>query len=237
MSINTKQQHSSGSCLAYIGPGMLYLAVHGGRFLELADDFFRVPNEGTNENEHPVASETTTLVGNPQSEAGGCPRILDGCCKTVMWYLGGMPLWCNIAETGKKRVMAHAQSLAAKNTVEYNRIGGVDYTGIEKLASDSIGHATAGLIHTTKASGAAATHLMRSNPDLKALNQTALTEHIDIERKFAANTKKSLPSLEPDPQEKPPAWLDFFIAVFYICFGVVALFAGLVSLADNGSSE
>ena len=129
----------SGSCLAYIGPGLLYLGVHGGRFLELADDFFKVPKENANEQTHQMASETTSLVENSDSEGEDSQRSLDGWHKVALWYLGGMPLWTSIAELGHKRVMAHAQSLAAKNTLEHNRIGGVDLKGKRRLANQELG--------------------------------------------------------------------------------------------------
>jgi hypothetical protein len=36
--------------------------------------------------------------------------------------------------------------------------------------------------------------------------------------------------LEDDPQEAPPGVVDFMVAIFYIIFGVVAMFAGLFSI-------
>lgn len=165
-----------------------------------------------------MASESTALVGNSQSEnkEGKDPRAFDGCCKAFMWYLGCMPLWCAIAKLGKTRVIAHAQSLTARNTLEHNRIGGVDYTGIEKLAEKS------GFLRG------------RSNPDLNnQVKQGELLAPIKVDKNIAVKTKECLPSLERDPQEEPPAWTDFLIAIFYVCFGVVALFAGLISLAST----
>ena len=204
--------------MAYIGPGLLYLGVHGGRFLELTDDFFGTPREDSTEQENQIASETTTLIGHSHSETEGenSPRDLDGYCKTFIWYLVCMPLWCAIAKLGKDRVIAHARSLAAKNTLEHNRIGGVDYTGIEKLANTS--QLPRGL----------------SNPDLKNhVQKGKLLAPLKVDNNLTTKTKECLPSLERDPQEDPPAWTDFVVAVFFICFGVVALFAGLISLASN----
>ena len=193
------------------------MGVHGGRFLELADDFFKAPKENANEHTRQMALETTSLVDNSNSGGKESQRSLDGWYKTVLWYLGGMPLWTAIAELGHQRVMAHAQSLTAKNTLEHNRIGGVDYKGIEKLAE-----------------AGSRVPRRRSNPDLKAqFEKGGLLAPIKVDKKLEARSKECLPSLERDPQEDPPAWMDFFIAVFYICFGVVALFAGLLSLAAS----
>jgi hypothetical protein len=43
---------------------------------------------------------------------------------------------------------------------------------------------------------------------------------------------KSIPSLEADPQAEPPAVQDFAIALFFVLYGVLALFCGLVSLSS-----
>jgi hypothetical protein len=37
-------------------------------------------------------------------------------------------------------------------------------------------------------------------------------------------------ALEDDPQGNPPSSVDFFIAAFYVIFGVVAMAAGLLSI-------
>lgn len=211
-----------GSSLAYIGPGMLYLAVHGGRFLELVDEFFMVPMDehattnGYREGQQ-LASETTILVARPQDDNDNqLPRGMDGCCKTMVWYLVGMPLWCYIADLGKTRVLAHANALATKNTLEHSRIGAVDHAGIEKLAKNVTAPSRT-------------LHRPLSNPDL---HQQGLVPP-KVKTKLATTTKPKdvLPSPERDPQDQPPAGVDFFIAIFYVCFGCVALFAGLYSLS------
>jgi hypothetical protein len=44
------------------------------------------------------------------------------------------------------------------------------------------------------------------------------------------SSNNGISSLEPDPQERPPSWVDFGVAIFYIIFGCIALTAGLYSL-------
>jgi hypothetical protein len=39
--------------------------------------------------------------------------------------------------------------------------------------------------------------------------------------------------LEKDPQEEPPAWNDFIVAIFFIFFGVLAFVAGILSLTQG----
>jgi len=43
--------------------------------------------------------------------------------------------------------------------------------------------------------------------------------------------------VEADPQEAPPGWYDFAVAVFFILFGVLALFAGIFSLFMETGAE
>ena len=210
-----------GSCLAYIGPGMLYMAVHGGRFLELADDFFGSSSPASNAGDaEPTVSENTSLVrpsgGDAASESRG--RKFDGCCKAFLWYSTGMPLWTLIAETGQKQVLAHARQLSEKNTLQNLRIGEVDLGAMEKLAKSSNGHQTQSYSPATY---------------LRPLSERNLAAKIEIFAPPPTGTKASAPSVEPDPQEKPPVWLDFCVAVFYVCFGVLALFAGLISLFSS----
>ena len=207
-----------GSCLAYIGPGMLYIAVHGGRFLELVDDFFvssPSPESNSVDSEVPV-SERTSLVPSSavyNSESEG--RKFDGRWKAVLWYCTGMPLWTLIARSGQRRVLAYARQVAERNTLQNLRIGEVDLRGIEKLAKSGNGHETRSYSPVTY---------------LRPLSERDLSTKIEIFAPPPSETKASVPSVEPDPQENPPVWLDYFVAVFYVCFGVLALFAGLISL-------
>ena len=223
-----------GSSLAYIGPGLLYLAVHGGRFLELVDAFFYVPI-GCDDEER-LASETTALLDDGDSAEN--PRVIDGCLKRLIWYLGCMPLWCCVADNGKRLVLNHAATLAANNTLEHLRIGNVDHSGIEKLVENGshnprtqVGSNNSGIVIS-------AAHLIRplSHPDLC---DAGTVRSIEASKKTfePKNAPHSVQSLEPDPQEKSPSWQDFGIAVFFFCFGCLALFAGLFSLVADQSDD
>ena len=207
-----------GSCLAYVGPGFLYLAVHGGRFVELSKAFFFV---SAVESDNEIVSETTALVGQRQDDVTTKPEAFDGCLKACLWYLGFMPLWYSIADNGNKRVVAHAQNLAAKNTVEHLRIGEVDHKGIEKVAERDNKPVSKFAPKVPSLS------LIRPrSSSIDALSSSQNEQQPPKPQHLA-------PSLEADPQETPPGWRDFFIAVFYICFGCVALLAGLLSLFSD----
>ena len=67
------------------------------------------------------------------------------------------------------------------------------------------------------------------NKDYQSINQK-----IGAMAKAAANQQQSTEgddiAIEDDPQGDPPRALDFAIAIFYIIFGIIAMFAGLASI-------
>lgn len=72
----------SASSLAYFGPGMLHLAVYGTEFLERVDG----------------------MVGHQKTDGS----------KPLWYYLCGFPLWCHIAATGSANIAAHTKEHAAQ---------------------------------------------------------------------------------------------------------------------------
>ena len=149
-----------GSSLAYIGPGLLFLAIHGGRFLELTETFFFIQTattkiavedeESRNNNNHETTlSERTSLTNeinktingsatqsNSPTAASGTQIIqFNGIFRTGLWYIGGFAIWSRVAKIGKRRVLDHAKELAAKPHIDHLRIGDVDLRGMENLLS------------------------------------------------------------------------------------------------------
>jgi len=140
-----------GSCLAYIGPGVVFLGVHGERFLQLVQQAWRSDKnadtstsieEGINlisagTPEKPaVAVETTPLVAagtnsseNDETEMAPVDEnfVVHGIWNNITWYLLGMPLWCAIAKRGKARLQEHVHDLALKSPHPI-RIGDVEYS-------------------------------------------------------------------------------------------------------------
>lgn len=122
-----------GSCLAYIGPGAVYLGVHGARFLELTRAFFGEAiqpvraTDGTNDD---LDAETAPLYNADVS--GDLPPLEepDNCfivkLKVVLWYLLLMPIWTKIACLGKAKLTNHVSELAMKSPHPI-RIGNVRF--------------------------------------------------------------------------------------------------------------
>ena len=204
------------SSLAYIGPGMLYLSVHGGRFLELSDEFF-YSTDAANAQQDP--SESTPLVdltANRTAKQFGTPL------KQILWYLGCFPVWSKVASIGNEMVIKYARDLASHSTRNMLRIGDVDTRSLENLAEHGANEARR--LPISVAHGAVTQ---------SSLYYTSQGQVVKKQRDQPAASSV----LEADPQERPPGMSDFLIAIFYVVFGLVALVAGLMSLFAPGQED
>jgi len=75
-----------GSCLAYIGPGCVYLGLNGKAFLKMAYKLLGDDYDMRSRGECEVMTNTD--------------HITNSRCKPIWWYLGGFPIWCKIALIG-----------------------------------------------------------------------------------------------------------------------------------------
>jgi sodium-coupled neutral amino acid transporter 11 len=136
-----------GSCLSYIGPGIVFLGIHGDRFLELSESYFcrRLVSSSTT-----VEKEKIALIGNgnesdspklPENDCLSCKTIV----QTLLWYVLGMPLWTFVASVGKTCLTSHVTDMALRSphpirigNVRFARAtirGGTDYTRVVVLQS------------------------------------------------------------------------------------------------------
>lgn len=132
-----------GSCLSYIGPGVVYLGVHGAEFVKLVHEFWNInTTEATttmtrrritavsNDDErqplqssNPLSVEegqgttTTTTQSAPVTAVEHQPdgSTLNRIGKTILWYVLGMPLWYRVAQVGAKSFGAYQTDLISKS--------------------------------------------------------------------------------------------------------------------------
>jgi sodium-coupled neutral amino acid transporter 11 len=251
-----------GSCLSYIGPGAIYLGIHGARFLELARAYFGKPGLIA-----PLSEETTPLYGEPAAKA---PPLMSTdswpvrLLKTILWYALSMPIWCWIATVGKTSLTNHVTDLAMKSPHPI-RIGNVRFAAAKLIG----GETRVVMLQNRVPSGDDSskfptdTMLLRSDslpgdygtarttegrivalPAKSTLAKGALPTTAPPQKGYQSMTNKAIGEnlmakrrkeqeeldLEDDPQEAPPGVVDFMVAIFYIIFGVVAMFAGLFSI-------
>jgi len=84
-----------GGCISYLAPGAIYLAVNGKDFLLFVSNLL----EKNNGNTRSLSSVTNADLPIAGSRVVSTNQN-DG-CKPIWYYLGGFPMWCKIASTGK----------------------------------------------------------------------------------------------------------------------------------------
>lgn len=87
-----------GSCVAYIGPGVIFLGLYGDEFLQLIAgslDKRKASDAATGDIELPVAGDANTTMQTAQVTAS--PKEMD---KPWWWFPLLMPIWCAIASNG-----------------------------------------------------------------------------------------------------------------------------------------
>ena len=248
-----------GSCLAYIGPGAVYLGVHGARFLELSKVFFghRLVTAATPQDEEMAPLYNSNVSGDlPDLDDDDEENCIIKCGKTILWHLSLMPVWSAIATFGKATLTDHVHDLAMKSPHPI-RIGNVRFASArvsggstrvlmlpQKGASQHdqmlVAPTNTMLIHADSADQGTRGRVValpvspHRNAGLPQEFKSTTTSYQSINDQIGAMAKRKQQeealALEDDPQQDLPGRLDFVIAILYIIFGIVAMVAGLVSL-------
>lgn len=220
------------SSLAYIGPGLVYMAVYGGEFLEKVDTIWgSSDDEDDNQARDVESSRLIESTKTPRPTSGSTPSqsVLQTLVGGTAWYLLFMPIWVSIATLGKNNLSKFRENEALRSP-QANRLGKLEPntkikmqiprgTSLTRLNDNSspLPQSQAGpkmlpygaVLGGNKAIGAAI---------LKRQSDNSLANRNDEEE------------VEKEDINIPPTWYDFFLAIFLIVFGIVALCAGLVSI-------
>jgi len=217
------------SSLAYIGPGLIYMAVYGGEFLQKVDDIWGSSVDENEDQPQDVESSrllasTKTSQSTPESEHS--PSILQNLVKGTAWYLLFMPIWCSIANMGKKKLSAFQEKEALKSP-HINRLGKcapLPQMEMQRPRGGSFNGPDANLLPLQN--GPKILPYGAVSGGNKAIGAAILKKQSDgnvAKKKFQGED-------EAADVDIPPTWYDFCLAIFLIVFGVVALCAGLVSI-------
>jgi hypothetical protein len=178
----------------------------------------------------------------------------------LIWYLTGMPIWSWIARLGKGRLQDHITEMAMKSPhpirigdVEYKRMVipiDDDYnettntndtltanplfgTDRNKMVRDQSLPQLSNLVSPTGGSTAMTTPFsMNINQQIGQglLEQYKKNKMNNVDHTTSTYRDETEVELEADPQDAAPSWSDFFIAIFLILFGFMALFVGMYSI-------
>lgn len=201
-----KHSIASFSCssIAYIGPGLSYLAVHSCELIGLIHERWKDPKY---------------LLGYPpmadEGEASANTGALLG--PGFLWYVLGMPIWSTIALFGQQKLDEHfeTEEMASPSIVKPKRISLVEpkwqhgqasarFTGLSFIGEQAL------LLEGTPQSTTYGTKsFMGGNrrPGELTPNEAQRELRNDI-----------------------PTWFDFGIAIMYVIIGVVAMAYGLASV-------
>ena len=209
----------AGSSLSYIGPGLVYLAVYGDEFLQKVDEIWGDAIEVESEEEQDT--ESTNLVPKTNSSTKEAQSFLQSLLKQTSWYFLLMPVWCSIATLGKRKLKLFREKEALKSP-HLNRLGKIkhapltrasSYTKVEQLPLATINQGQK-LVYGAVPSGN------------KAIGAAILAKN----KSDSMQSRSSMDGDEEVDVDTPPTWFDFFIAIFFVAFGMIALCAGLVSI-------
>jgi len=225
-----------GSALSYIGPGVIYIAVHGAHFLDMVQRRFDV---------------SSSSFGKK-------------CCDTILYYILFMPLWCSIASTGDKYLVKHEEEEALKSP-HPNRLGKVIHhhpithhhqtaaaaanrindmedeeesddmleSGIQPLVRQN--SYTYGSVPTKNLSKNTPMNIPKKSIQSHGGNHAIALAIVNANKNKKTEKKVEDNSngeevVEDDPQDDPPTVYDFVIAVGFVIFGLVACSAGIFSI-------
>lgn len=230
------------SCLAYIGPGLIYMAVYGGEFLDKVDEIWGSSSSSVVEDEQEKDVESSRLLlTSTQPQAGGKSQsTLENAIKSVAWYVLLMPIWCFVSDMGQKKLKLYQEKESLKSP-HMNRLG-----KCEPMPQLELQNVPPPRQHHRPRSGsfgdAQSLVPSSSQPNLgpKMLpygaivsgGNKAIGAAILAKKQSEGNLAKK--KYQEDDVETdidiPPTWYDFCIAIFFIAFGFIALFCGMISI-------
>ena len=232
-----------GSSLSYLGPGMVYLGIHGNMFLEMASRLWCAEEKWSR-----------WMWRYPSSEGETHHQRINGIMVLVLWYITLMPLWCLIADVGRSNFLHHEIELSRKSPSVVNRLGKT--ASKNRMQSNSSATERKLIDQKSGKRSASFDDMLESNRgnrigrnEVYPLLQKSLlippsSQNSTSPSKYGSLTKYPSTatsevevanddlSVEDDPLEtSDQTWLDFLLAILYIILGSVALSAGLFSIA------
>mmetsp|Transcript_28520 Transcript_28520/g.60187 ORF Transcript_28520/g.60187 Transcript_28520/m.60187 type:complete len:638 (+) Transcript_28520:364-2277(+) len=233
------------SCLAYIGPGLIYMAVYGSEFLQKVDEVWgssdngnseKQPSSGRDLESSRLLEDTTPLQST--SESHNSDSVVNKLVKGIAWYLLLMPIWCFIAEVGKEKLVEFQEKEALKSP-HINRLGKLaqqSQAQVEMKQPNNTRRPRGGSFDNKELSGSLT--LPGSGPKVLPYGAIAIGGNKAIGAAILAKKqsegniakKKSFVGEEVADTDVPPTWWDFCVAIFFIAFGMVALCAGMFSI-------
>lgn len=206
----------AGSSIAYICPGLAYLAIHSNEFIALIHKRWNVSGQKKLLGYPDPNSQLLNSASNWQTQMSIVSTF-----DTFIWYICGMPIWANIASIAQARLAEHFEKLdmASPSFVKPKRVSVVKsnwHPPVESLTNGEISSATALLQPNLVSQSQYGTDVTSSNNlNFTPLHRTDSLTSVEIRRELK--------------NEDPAIW-DFVIAISYIILGSLAMVLGLLSV-------
>mmetsp|Transcript_30963 Transcript_30963/g.62319 ORF Transcript_30963/g.62319 Transcript_30963/m.62319 type:complete len:641 (-) Transcript_30963:29-1951(-) len=204
--------------LAYIGPGILFIGVHGQEFLDLVE----------------------CRWGFTSRSAAGQALIIE----KLVWYLLGMPLWCSIASIGKKGYKLHLAKKAEMTPAIGFRLGKIkhkhymhkmhyphhrkmfepQHLGNGDTDDEGSSPCGGGCVKTSVELG-----LITASHPAESYGTYSQPKSLGNGYELIENTEDD-DSGEEDPQDEKQSGSDFVVAIAFIVLGLIALVSGICSI-------
>lgn len=131
-----------GSCLSYIGPGAVYLAIHGEQFLGMVEDRWPGRYGGHKNNTNNGTASRKEDVESPGHHGGAADTNNsnnNSRTNTLTWYASLMPIWCEVASVGKDALKSFQEKEALKSP-HPSRIGKYIHRSTHTNTTTTIGN-------------------------------------------------------------------------------------------------
>ena len=205
----------SATALTYIGPGILFIGVHGQEFLDL------------------VESKWGALDSNDS------PSFWD----RILWYLLLMPLWCKVASVGKRGLAYHYARKEMMTPGPAYRLGNVKHKNRNMIIKQKQMRSKDDILNDGECDPK--DKILLNSIDGKLSAELGLITATDNNTKSYGsivsnvNSTKSneiqdeVVDAEEDPQDENQTVADFVVAIGFVVFGMVAFTAGVVSICTH----
>lgn len=208
-----------GSCLSYIGPGAAFLGVHGDRFLDLVEQSWFWPTSA------PVTANNTETGSVRSTNASLSVSIPTGSTNEET------PL---VSRPNDKRFSIDSSRLSFSTSVLWNVTAMPLWVAVARIGSKGVQAYAQDLAMKSPHPIRIGCYEYPNNP---LIRHQGGTTGFDGQKLHHLIGQKLQVKKSPFAAQSPALdWHDFFVAIGFVIFGVVAMFAGIASLfvEENG---
>ncbi|KAL3795824.1 hypothetical protein ACHAWO_011990 [Cyclotella atomus] len=197
-----------GSSLAYIGPGITFIAVYNAEFVGLIRTrwpssryLWRYPSVADNRHEQTMPFGVFT------------------------WYLLLMPLWSSMAQLGQNKMSEYIEKeeLISPGIFKPKRVTVVVPTRTSQMNNDDRNNT----IQLQRCPSDSAIETISNDEDSFLIHPKPIKQYGSV---ASLGTRLSTVELEEEMKKEDPTWTEFYVAMLYVGIGCVAMVLGLISI-------